>query len=486
MNEVFSHRLWIAGAWQGSAEGREVRSPFDGSTVSRVDQASKEQMKLALDAAVEAAKVLRKTSRYLRAQLLSGIAEEISFRREEFVKLISRESGKPVTLADVEVGRALVTFATAAEEAKRFGGEVIPVDVDVAGRPYLPALSYWVPRGPVLGITPFNFPLNLVAHKVAPALASGNSIVIKPAPQAPGAAVLLAQVFEKVAKKIGDSREKIPLAGLQVVSCSNDVAAAAVTDPRITTLSFTGSTSVGWMLQSKAVGKRVLLELGGNAAVIVHSDADLERAASRSAAGGHGYAGQSCISVQRIYVHESCAERFIELLIKETSKLGVGDPAAKDVVVGPLIDAAAADRVMEWIAEAKKSGAKVLTGGTREKNVIAPTVLSNVSPSSKVVCEEVFGPVVVVETYREFSEAIEKVNDSRFGLQAGVFTDSQKLMREAVEKLDVGGILLNEIPTYRADPMPYGGVKESGLGREGLRYAMEEFSERRTVVQWIG
>ena len=481
------HRLWLAGQWTDGQEPRlNVCSPFDGSLVAQCDQASHAQMEQALQAATNAFQSYRKSSRYLRSRLLEHIRDQIRDHRAEFIHLLATEAGKPISLAEIEVTRALVTFATAAEETKKFSGEVIPIDTDASGRAYGAAISHWVPRGPVLGITPFNFPLNLVAHKVAPALAAGCPILIKPAPQAPGAASLLAKLFAQAAKTASDFQEQISASVLQVISCSNEVASAAVTDSRIATLSFTGSTSVGWMLQQKAVKKKLTLELGGNAAVIIHQDADLFRAAARCASGGFGYAGQSCISVQRIYVHSSVRAEFEKLFLSEAAKLSCGDPLKKETFVGPLIDSAAADRVMSWISEAKSSGARVLAGGTRQGNVITPTLLTGTRPSMKVVSEEVFGPVVILESYDPFEDAIARVNDSKFGLQAGVFTDSAKLQRQAIEELEVGGILLNEVPTYRADQMPYGGVKESGIGREGLRYAIEEYSERRTVIEWKG
>jgi glyceraldehyde-3-phosphate dehydrogenase (NADP+) len=481
------HRLWINGHWvDGQAGQSTLHSPFDGTPVATVELASKSQMEEALSATRAAFSVYRRSSRYLRSRLLELIREGIRDRKAEFVELLVREAGKPVSIAEIEIARALVTFGTAAEEAKRFGGDIIPVDTDAGGRAYHEALSYWYPRGPVLGITPFNFPLNLVAHKVAPALAAGCSILIKPAPQTPGAAVLLAEIFAQAAAQAGDAREQIPLSLFQVVSTSNEVAEMAVSDSRITSVSFTGSVAVGWKLQEKAIGKKITLELGGNAAVIVHSDADLRRAAQRCASGGFAYAGQSCISVQRIHVQKTICAEFEQLLNEETKKLQTGDPRLKETTVGPLINTAAADRVMSWIDEAKVSGARVLSGGSRQNNVIAPTILADVKPGMKVVCEEVFAPLVVVESYDNFADALAMVNDSRFGLQAGVFTDSARLQREAIETLEVGGVLINEVPTYRADQMPYGGVKESGLGREGLRYAMEEYSERRTVISWRG
>ena len=483
MNE---HRLFIAGAWEEGSSWRDILSPFSGKPVARCAQASTEQMDRALDAAARAGREFRKISRFGRSRLLSLMARGLEARRAELVEAMVAEAGKPRTLADGEVGRAIVTFTFAAEEAKRLGGEVVAVDVDSAGRAYAPAVSTWSPRGPILAIAPFNFPLNLVAHKVAPALAVGASVILKPAPQAPGASRLLAEIFAQAAAEAGDAREKIPAAVLQVLNGPNEVVAKAVGDPRIAILSFTGSDKVGWMLQAQATRKKVILELGGNAAVIVAADADLARAAARCAFGGFAYAGQVCISVQRVLVHKDAAMRFTELLLAETAKVACGDPSRPETLVGPLIDSAAADRVMAWIEESRRDGASVLCGGSREANVIAPTVIAGVKPTAKLSCEEAFGPVVVLDEYGELDEAISAVNSSRFGLQAGLFTDSAAAIRRASEELEVGGLMINEVPTYRADNMPYGGLKDSGLGREGVRYTMEEYCERRTVVAWRG
>lgn len=480
------HLLWIGGKWEDSKQTQEVHSPFDSRKVSDACQADAAQMERALASTHEAFLTYRKFSAYTRSRLLAAIAQGIAARRQEFVESIVHEAGKPRFLAEAEVSRAFMTFTLGSEEAKRFGGERIPVDLDAAARAFSPAMATWIPRGPVLAIGPFNFPLNLIAHKVSPALACGCSVVIKPPPQAPGAATLLAQVFEKAAREVSDARETVPLSVLQVVNAPNDVISTAVTDPRIATLSFTGSDKVGWMLQGKAIRKKVSLELGGNAAVIVHSDADVARAAARCAYGAFAYAGQICISVQRIFVHRPVAAKFEQELLKETAKLKVGDPAREDTLVGPLIDSANADRVVQWIDEARKGGARVLCGGTRQGNIVAPTILTDTQPDQRVNRDEVFGPVVTVETYDDFGDAIAAANHSRFGLQAGVFCDSSKLQRQACEDIEAGGILLNEVPTFRADNMPYGGLKESGLGREGVRYAMEEMSERKVIVAWHG
>lgn len=479
-------RQFIEGRWTESSGWSEVRSPMTGETVARRREATPEQMERALAAAAAAFRDFRRVSRHARSRLLAAMARRIAERRADLTAAIVAESGKPVTLAEAEVGRAVITFTAASEEVKRLGGEVVPVDVEAGGRAYAPATVAFVPRGPVLAIAPFNFPLNLIAHKVAPALAAGASVLVKPPPQAPGAACILAEIFEEAAKEASDAKETIPAAALQVIHGPNEVASLAVSDPRIATLSFTGSDKVGWALQKLAARKKVLLELGGDAAVVVAQDADLARAAARCAFGGYAYAGQVCISVQRVFLQKEIAARFTELFLAEVRGLRVGDPSRADTLVGPLIDAAAADRVTAWIEESVRGGAKLLAGGRRQGNVVEPTVLSGTKPTDKVSCEEVFGPVVVLETYDDFADALAGVNRSRFGLQAGLFTDSAARIRRASEELEVGGLVINDVPTFRSDVLPYGGVKDSGLGREGVRYAIEEYCERRVVVSWRG
>ena len=480
------HRLFIDGAWRESSRTHTIKSPYSGRVVAVAEEADDALMERALVAAKAAQTPFRKTSRHLRSRLLAAMAQKIAEFRGRFVASIIDEAGKPESLADGEVSRAITTFTVGAEEAKRYGGEVFPMDIDAAGRSFDVGTSLLVPRGPVLAITPFNFPLNLVAHKVVPALAVGAPVLIKPAPQAPGATKLLAEVFEMCAAEVSDARESIPLAALQTVTASNEVTGKAIRDPRITLISFTGSAQVGWMIQGMARGKRTVLELGGNAAVIVHADADLLRAAARVAYGAFAYAGQVCISVQNVWVEASVEEAFRGFLLDEVSRVQSGDPREKGVLVGPLIDGKAADRVEEWIDEAQKSGAGLLCGGKRSGNVITPTVLDRPLETLTVVREEVFGPVVNLLGYRDIGEAIDAANRSKYGLQAGVFTDSLRVARRVVDDLEVGGILINEVPTYRADHMPYGGVKESGIGREGVRYAMEDYSERKTIVSYRG
>lgn len=480
------HLALVDGEFVETAHPREIRSPATGGVAAVVLDADRPLMERAIAAAEAAYRPFRSTSRHLRSRLLARMAEGIERRRAEIAAAIVAEAGKPLLLADGEVTRAVTTFTIAAEEAKRYGGEVVPIDVDPGGRAYDLAVSTLVPRGPVLAITPFNFPLNLVAHKVAPALAVGAPILVKPAPQAPGPARLLAEIFLEAAAAVADARERVPLAALQVCSAPNDVASLAVKDERLAVLSFTGSAAVGWSLQGAARGKRVLLELGGDAAVIVHDDADLARAAARCAYGAYAYAGQVCISVQRVLVHERVHDRFRALFHDEVKRVAWGDPADPRTLSGPVIDAAAADRVMGLIDEAARAGGRVTAGGDRTGNLIAPTVVEDAPRTARLTNEEAFGPVVAVARYATLDEAIEEVNRSRYGLQAGVFTASLQAARRAVHGLDVGGILINEVPTYRADNAPYGGVKASGLGREGVRYAMEEYSERKTVIEWHG
>ena len=425
-----------------------------------------------MQSSVEGAAAMRRLSGYARSTLLQKAAQALQSRQEEFARTMMAEAGKPLTDARREVGRAVQTFSIAGEEAKRIGGEVVPLD-------WSPGMeSYWgvtrrFPIGPILGITPFNFPLNLVVHKVAPALAAGNSILIKPAPQTPLTSLLLAELLLEAG---------VPAGGLNVLPCDNRVAEQLVVDSRFKLLSFTGSAPVGWMLKAKCGKKKVVLELGGNAAVIVEPDADLDYVAQRCVTGGFSYAGQTCISVQRIFVHESVAAAFTENLVARVELLETGDPGNERTVVGPLIDPGAAQRIEGWIEDAVAQGARVLSGGTRVGSVVRPTVLSQVTPGMKVSCQEVFGPLVTITPYREFDDVLKAVNESDYGLQAGVFTSNIGRIFQAFEQLEVGAVLANEIPTFRADHMPYGGVKDSGIGREGLRYAIEDMTEPKLLV----
>ncbi len=462
----------IGSQWRTTEATVPVRNPFTNETVAEVCQAGRADADAATWAAVEAFAPLRTLPAYARSAALAKIAESLAARREEFARSITAESGKPITDARREVGRAVQTFTIAAEEAKRVAGDLLPLDW-TAGMERHVGLTRRVPIGPILGITPFNFPLNLVAHKVAPALACGNPIVIKPAPQTPLTALLLGDVIAQAG---------LPAGAFSVVPCDNSLAEDMAKDPRFKLLSFTGSVAVGWRLKEVCGKKRVVLELGGNAGVIVEPDADLDVAAQRCVAGGFGYAGQTCISVQRIFVHDAVYEPFVARLLARVADVRVGDPFDEATVVGPLIDEGAARRVQTWIDEAVGQGARLLAGGTRTGALVAPTVLADVAPTMKVSCAEVFGPVVTVARYKRFEEALEALNDSDFGLQAGLFTQDVDRIFRAFRDLDVGTVLANEIPTFRADHMPYGGVKDSGLGREGVRYAMDDMTELKLLV----
>jgi acyl-CoA reductase-like NAD-dependent aldehyde dehydrogenase len=462
----------IGGQWRQGDTVVPVHDPFTGKILAEVSQASQADAEAAIQSTVDAAKAMGTLPSHARYNLLQKIAGALYDRREEFARLMTAEAGKPITDAKREVSRAVQTFTVAAEEAKRIPGDVIPLDWTPGTDSHLGILRRF-PIGPVLGITPFNFPLNLVAHKVAPALAAGNPILIKPAPQTPLTALLLGEVVVEAG---------LPPGGLNVLPCNNTVAEQLVVDPRFTLLSFTGSATVGWALKAKCGKKKVVLELGGNAGVIVEPDADLDFAAQRCAAGGFGYAGQTCISVQRILAHHSIADLFTTKLLLQVARLKAGDPSDEATVVGPLIDQNAAHRIETWISEAVSQGARVLLGGKRTGSVVEATVLSNVTPAMKVSCQEVFGPVVTVTPYRQFDEAIQALNRSDYGLQAGVFTQDVNKVFHAFRRLEVGTVLANEIPTFRADHMPYGGVKDSGIGREGVRAAIEEMTEPRLLV----
>lgn len=484
MSKITKH--WIGGSWLSSDNVHQVINPYNGKDLGKYGLASADQIQLAIQEASLAQKPFARSSRFLRSRLLSKMKDLIQERRKEFVDFIISEAGKPFTLADGEVTRCLATFQTASEEANKFVGESYAMDVDLGGRAFATANTEFFPKGVILAITPFNFPLNLVAHKVAPALAVGAPMILKPAPQAPGCSFLLAQIFEEACKAVnsefGNENDSIPLSALQVLFCSNENASLLSKDDRIAIISFTGSPIVGWKLQEIGNKKKVLLELGGNAALILASDGDLRLAASRSAFGANSYAGQSCISVQRIFAVADRYEAFKEELIAEFKKVKSGDPTQKDVIVGPLIDHKAKERILSWIKEAKEAGANVLVGGDSKDSILSPTLLENVPRNTKLFQEEVFGPVAILEKVDNLQDAIDKVNDSKYGLHAGVFTNHIGNIQKCFQELEVGGVIINEVPTFRADHMPYGGVKESGLGREGIRYAMEDFCERKTLV----
>lgn len=454
----------------------EIRSPWDGEVAGTIRVADEGDLERGIVSAQRAFETTRKLPRWKRAEICRGISERIKAGHERLSELITRESGKPLQYARGEVSRAVTTFATAAEEALRIGGEVIPLDIAPASDGYA-GMSLRFPIGPIAAISPFNFPLNLVAHKVAPALAAGNTILLKPPPQAP----LTAMELGKMALEAG-----APPGAFNVLHMEIPLAEKMAADPRFKLLSFTGSAKVGWHLKSICGKKRVVLELGGNAAMIVHEDADLDWALKRAVAGAFASSGQVCIKVQRLFVHRPIYDGFLKRFCDAAAEVSVGDPMNAETVVGPLIDEAAAKRVESWIKEARDAGARILAGGTRDGNVITPTVIEGAPGSAKVSCEEVFGPVCTVAPYDDFAEGLRMVNDTRYGLQAGVFTRDIGRIAKAVSGLEVGGVIINHFPMFRVDNYPYGGIKDSGLGREGVRYAIEDMTEQRMVVLRLG
>ncbi|MBX7245339.1 MAG: aldehyde dehydrogenase family protein [Candidatus Sumerlaeaceae bacterium] len=465
-------RLLIGGEWVATSVQRDILSPWDGTLAGRVQVGGAAEIDAAILSAVAAFETTRLLPRHQRSTICRRISETIQDRREEFSELITFESGKPIQFSRAEVSRAVSTFAIAAEEANRIGGEVVPLDIVASGEGFA-GVALRFPLGPVAAITPFNFPLNLVAHKVAPALAAGNSVVLKPAPQAPLTSLLLAQVVLAAGA---------PPGYLNVVMADPSHAETLVRDERIRLVSFTGSARVGWHLKDIAGKKKVVLELGGNAAAVIHEDADLDWAVKRCVIGSFANAGQVCIKVQRLLVHRPIHKPFIERFIAATRAVKVGDPMDPETVAGPLIDEISAARVESWIAEARSTGAKILTGGQRQGTVMEPTVIEGAADGLKVSCEEVFGPVTIVEPYDDFETALDRVNASRYGLQAGVFTYDIRRINAAVQKLNVGGVIINDSPMFRVDNFPYGGVKDSGFGREGVRHAIEDMTELKMVA----
>ena len=449
-----------------------IRAPHDGSEVGVCTLATADDVRAVLDGSVVAARPCREMPAYERARALRATAEGLTAERESLARTLALEAGKPITQARVEIDRTIAVFTDAAEEATRIGGEVLPTDCVPMGKGRL-ALTRRFPLAPITGIVPFNFPTLLTAHKVAPAMACGATITIKPPPQDPLSSLRLMEIVQA---------SGYPAGGVNMVACHVAVAQLLIEDPRVRLISFTGSAAAGWAIRAKAGTKRVALELGGNAGVIIEPDADLAWAATRCAIGGFTYAGQSCISTQRIYVHQDAYRQFVDAFLPKVRALKVGDVLDEHTDVGPMISPEAAQRVEGWIAEARAGGADVATGGTRRGAFLDPTVLLQTTPAMKVNCEEVFAPLVTVTPYTRLDDAVDAINRSPFGLQAGVFTRDAKALFRLHAELDVGGVNGNDIPGYRVDRLPYGGAKASGLGREGVRYAIEEMTELRVLT----
>jgi len=467
--------FFLDGKWQEEGDIVDVHAPYDGALIARVHQGRREHAEAAIAAAVKAFGTTRRLPAFERQRVLRQIAIGIHDRKDEFSRTIALEAGKPIKSARTEVDRAVFTFNIAAEETVRGYGEYLPLDwqQSTAGRW---GIVKRFPLGPIAGITPFNFPLNLVAHKVAPAIAAGCSMVLKPAPETPLTALLLAEVIQQAGWPDG---------GFNAVLLSNEDSGLLVSDERIKLISFTGSAAVGWAIKNAAGKKKVVLELGGNSGVIVHSDTDLAYAADRCVTGGFAYAGQSCISVQRILVEHSVYGKFTELFLAGVGKLKVGDPLDESSDLGPLIRESDAIRAADWVQEAVRGGARLLCGGNRKGSLFEPTVLTSTKPGMKVNCQEIFAPVVTVEPYNDFASALKQINSSAYGLQAGLFTRDAKLIFQAYDELEVGGLIAGDVPTFRIDHMPYGGIKDSGLGREGLRDAIQEMTEPKLLVMHL-
>jgi acyl-CoA reductase-like NAD-dependent aldehyde dehydrogenase len=468
---VQERKLLLDGEWIETGEWHEVRSPYSGEVVGRVPQAGAEHARRAVDAAAQALE--SPLPAHQRAEILDRVAALLRERADDVAQTICAEAGKPLKAARVEADRAVSTFTMAAVEARRLAGDVVPMDASPAGVGKV-AYTIRVPIGVVGAITPFNFPLNLVGHKVAPALAAGCPVVLKPAGQTPLSALLLAEL---------ETEAGLPAGWLNVlVGPSAEIGDVLVEDERVRLITFTGSAEVGWKIRERAARKKVNLELGNATPVVVEADADVEQAATKLAANAFAFAGQSCISVQRIYVERSAYDDFVDRFVPMVEGLQVGDPADEETDVGPVIDEGARERIVSWIEEAKAGGAKVLTGGEVFDGLLRPTVLANVTPEMKVSCLEVFGPLCTLSAYDSADEAFALANGTEYGLQAGIFTASIHTALAAADALEFGGITVNEAPTFRADQMPYGGVKESGNTKEGPHYAVREMTEERLVV----
>ena len=470
------YKLFINGQWEEGREQRDIRSPHDQSLVSRVHFADKSQVETSIESAHSAFEKTKKLSSHERSMILERISAGIEKRKEELARSITLSAGKAIKSARVEAERAVGTFKIAAEEAKRITGEIIPLDLSPLTK------NRWgfvrrFPLGVVAGITPFNFPLNLVAHKVAPAIASGNTVVLRPASQVSITTMILAGIIENA---------ELPNGGFNAVPCGYKAAEALLDDDKVKKVTFTGSPDIGWALKKRAYKKRVTLELGGNAAVVIEPDANLEYAVQRTVLGSFSYSGQICISIQRIFLHEDIYDRFMSAFLKSTQKLNIGDPLNEETDIGPMINLGAAEQTEEWVNEALENGARLVCGGRRHGSVFEPTILENVKPELRISCMEAFAPVVVVNPYKDFEKVLTAVNKSIYGLQAGIFTNNLPKAFAAYDALDVGGVIVNDIPTFRIDHMPYGGVKESGFGREGLKYAIEDMTELKLMAVNLG
>src|SRR6266550_3078340 len=467
------HPIFLAGKWVESDDPLVVTNPFDpDQPAGATFHATEAQYEEAVQAAVKAFEITRTLPAYERGAILRNISAGIKGRREELGRLLSTEAGKPIRDALIEVDRAVITFRLGAEEAERMVGETIPLDLMPASKGRI-GITRRFPIGPIAGISPFNFPLNLAAHKVSPAIAAGCPIVLKPPSKDPLTMLTVAEIIEEAGP---------PQGSVSILPMTRELGDRMVSDDRFKLLTFTGSPSVGWRMKERAGKKKVVLELGGNAGVIVDRTADLDWAVRRTLVGAFTYAGQVCISVQRMFIHEDIWDAFMAKFIEGAKGLKLGDPLDSQTDPGPMVDANAASRTQRWVDEALAMGGKALLGGKADGTFFPPTILTDVPSTAQVCSNEAFAPLVVAFPFKDFGEAVAGVNDSMFGLQTGVFTNDLTNAWRAFSELEVGGVIVNDVPTYRIDHMPYGGVKDSGLGREGLRWAVEDMTEIRIMV----
>lgn len=465
--------IYIGGQFKTTSKTLDVENPFNKEKIATTYLAGKEELEEAIMKASAIEEELKNLSSYNRYKVLMQVSDSLEYKKEELARVLSSEAGKPYRYALGEIDRATQVFRIAAEESKRLPKEYISLDWTAAGG----QKEGWVksfPIGLIAGIAPFNFPMNLAVHKIAPAIAAGNPIILKPARSTPLSVLELARIIDETA---------LPKGALSILPMDREAGNQLVTDERIKMLSFTGSPEVGWKMRSQAGKKKVVLELGGNAGVIITETANLEHAVSRSIIGGFAYSGQVCIHAQRFIVQEKVFEKFINLFIQNTKKLEYGDPLNHETDVSSMIDEENAIRVESWVNEAKENGAKLLYGGNRQGSYYEPTIITNTSLGMKICSNEVFGPVVTIEKYDKFPEAVDYINNSRYGLQAGIFTNSISAMNEAFERIHAGGVIINDVPTFRVDHMPYGGVKDSGFGREGVKYSIVEMMEPKLMVK---
>lgn len=466
------HPIYLAGEWVETDAPLDVRNPYNDEVIGTTYFANADHLERAIVAAEEVSPALREMPTFERAGILTKLANKMREHRDEIARIIALEAGKPIRDAEVETDRGVFTVETAAEEAKRIDGEVIPLDLLPSSKGRFGIVRRF-PIGPVAGISPFNFPLNLALHKVAPAIASGNAIVLKPPTKDPLTMLKITELIDEVG---------LPKGALSVLPMDRATGDKMVGDDRFKLLSFTGSPDVGWEMKARAGFKKVVLELGGNAGVVIDEDADLDFAANRVRTGAFAYAGQVCISVQRVFIHEAVYDRFIERLVQETKQIVAGDPLDRSVDLGPMIDNKAAGRTEQWVNDAVAEGARCLTGGKANGRFFEPTIIENAKPESFVCSREAFAPIVTVFKVKSFAEGVAKLNDSIFGLQAGIFTNNLERAMYAYEQTEAGGVIINDIPTYRIDHMPYGGIKSSGLSREGIKYTIEDMTEMRLMV----